>query len=164
MRTSNAQHRTPNLEPREMERAMSADYDLEEYAHHPNGLSKKAVARQASRFDVRCSALDVRSSFLAYPGSARRKNANIERPTSNAEPRTQGNGEGHECYAYHPNGRAQKAVARQASRFDVRCSALDVRSSFLAYPGNARRKNANIERPTSNAEPRTQGNGACYEY
>ena len=28
---------------------------------------------------------------------------------------------------------------------------------------NARRKNANIERPTSNAEPRTQGNGAGYE-
>jgi hypothetical protein len=29
---------------------------------------------------------------------------------------------------------------------------------------NARRKNANIERPTSNAEPRTQGNGAGSEY
>ena len=30
MRTSNAQHRTPNLEPREMERALNTDYDLEE--------------------------------------------------------------------------------------------------------------------------------------
>src|ERR1039458_4157476 len=29
-RTSNAQRRTPNLEPREMERAMDTDYDLEE--------------------------------------------------------------------------------------------------------------------------------------
>src|ERR1017187_7822969 len=66
MRTSNAQHRTPNLEPREMERAMSADYDLEECAQHPNGRAKEAVATHASRFDVRCSALDVRSSFLAY--------------------------------------------------------------------------------------------------
>ena len=36
-RTSNAQHRTPNLEPMERERAMSADYDLEECAQHPNG-------------------------------------------------------------------------------------------------------------------------------
>src|ERR1039458_9037980 len=29
-RTSNAQRRTPNLEPKEMERAMNTDYDLEE--------------------------------------------------------------------------------------------------------------------------------------
>src|ERR1017187_3957183 len=29
-RTSNAQRRTPNLEPRKSERAMNADYDLEE--------------------------------------------------------------------------------------------------------------------------------------
>ena len=63
MRTSNAQHRTPNPELREMERAMNADYVLEECAQHPNGRAKKAVGTQASRFDVRCSALDVRSSF-----------------------------------------------------------------------------------------------------
>src|ERR1019366_7336615 len=85
MRTSNAQHRTPNLEPREMERSMSTDDDLEECAQHPDGRAKKAVAPQGSRFDVRCSALDVRSSFPACRGDSIRKKANIERPTSNAE-------------------------------------------------------------------------------
>jgi hypothetical protein len=108
MRTSNAQHRTPNLEPREMERAMPAEYDLEErlleYSVRINRLGERLPNTRAGHH-VAGQLLRSGTSPLPNHGAAQAAES------------------------------AEKAVATQASRLDVRCSALDVRSSFPACRG-----------------------------
>jgi Phage integrase, N-terminal SAM-like domain len=71
-------------------------------------------------------------------------------------------------YIHFHHMRSREDLANGESKIEAFCTDLAVNGkvspSTQNQAFNARRKNANIERPTSNAEPRTQGNGAGSEY
>ena len=71
------------------------------------------------------------------------------------------------CVQFHPRQRREELLPAEP-KIEAFLSELAVKGQVAVSTQNqafnARRKNANIERPTSNAEPRTKGKGAGCVY